>query len=66
MPQQGASQGDALALPAGQSAVPAVEDGVVALRKLLDEVVRVHFLGCRYDLIDLGPWPPVADVVGDA
>ena len=61
----GASDGDALALAAGEGHAPLANHGVVTLRHLLDELMRVGQLGGAENLGAAGFRLAVRDVVPD-
>jgi hypothetical protein len=62
---EGAGDGDALALAAGEALAAFAERGVVALRQGLDEVVRVGFAGGGDDFLAGGADFAEGDVFGD-
>ena len=61
--QDGPGDGEALALAAGEAHPPLADQGVVALRELGDEVVRVRRPRRRLDLLLGRLGAPVADVL---
>ncbi len=63
--EDGAGQGDALALPAGEPGAPLAHLGVVAVGLGHDEGVGVGRLRGLHDLLEAGAGPAVADVLGD-
>ena len=62
---EGAGDGDALALAAGEALAAFAEGGVVALREGLDEVVGVGFAGGGDDFLARGADFAEGDVFGD-
>ncbi|GHJ18900.1 hypothetical protein TPA0909_05140 [Streptomyces albus] len=63
--EQGAGQGYALALAAGEGQSLFADGGVVAVGQLLDETVRLGGLGGGADLFVGGVGRPVGDVLAD-
>src|SRR5207247_7030207 len=63
--QERARQRDALPLPTRQLHAPLADLGFVALRKALDELVRVRRLGRGDDLLPARAGGRIGDVVGD-
>src|SRR6266853_3712090 len=61
----GARYAEALAFAAGQAAAGLGDFGVVALREVRDELVRMGRARGLFDLFRCGVEPPVAQVVGD-
>ena len=63
--QDGAGDGDALPLSAGQFDAPFAGDGLEAFRELLDELEGVGLLGRLADLLHGGVRPAVRDILRD-
>ena len=63
--QQGAGDGDALALAAGQGVAPLAHDRVVAVGELADELVGAGGPGGGLDVGEIGHRLAVGDVVPD-
>ena len=61
--EQGAGDGDALALTARQRVAPLADDAVVAVGQLADEVVGLRGAGGGDDLVERRVGPAVGDVV---
>src|SRR5579859_6505008 len=61
----GAGDGDALALTAGERDASFADDGVVALRHLLDKLMRIGELGGSENLRTAGARLTISDVVPD-
>ena len=63
--QQGAGDGDPLALPAGERVAPLAHHGVVPVGQPIDETGGTGRLGCGHDLLEGGVGATVGDVVPD-
>ena len=61
--EDGASDADALALSAGETAAPVADHGVVALFGLHDEVMSIGDFGCGDDLVHGGVLHSEGDIV---
>ncbi len=63
--EEGAGDGDALNLPAGEAHAAFADYGLIAVRQLADEIVRVGHGGGGVDLLAGGIAPAIEDILPD-
>ena len=63
--QDGARDGQQLALSLAEIAGALRKQGLVAVRQLADEMIGIRHFGCLDDILIRGIQPPVADVLHD-